>query len=263
MGVNEGSGMQFDQVEMPGPAAPPACARCNLPLDEYFALGGQMFCRACTGGLRNAGSFWRALLFGAGAAALGSLVWFGVYKASKGSSFGLIAIVVGLFVGIAVRKGARGLGGWKYQTLAMVLTYLAITTSYVPVILEQADAVDQQDDDQMADAHPAGGVPAASDTRAKTPLRFGLIVIVFALATTVPFNGGVGLMAGSSSASRCTKRGRSTGAFRSRARSVSAAACPCPRPRPSYPRCRRRPSARERRSTRRARRGAHLRRVPR
>lgn len=194
MGANDGSGMQFDQVEMPGPAAPPACARCNLPLDEYFALGGQMFCRACTGGLRNAGSFWRALLLGAGAAALGSLVWFGVYKASHGSSFGLIGIVVGLFVGIAVRKGARGLGGWKYQTLAMVLTYLAITTSYVPVILEQADAVDQNDDDQVADAQPAGGAPAASDTRAKAPAGFGLIVIVFALATTVPFNGGVGLM---------------------------------------------------------------------
>ena len=72
--VEEGvtTGMQFDKVEGPGPAAPPACAQCSRPLDEYFALGGHMFCRTCVDGFRAGASFWRALLYGAGAAVAGN-----------------------------------------------------------------------------------------------------------------------------------------------------------------------------------------------
>ena len=40
----------------------------------------------------------------------------------------LIAIVVGLFVGRAVRWGSGGRGGRLYQGLAVVLTYLAIVS---------------------------------------------------------------------------------------------------------------------------------------
>jgi hypothetical protein len=138
MGVEPeaGSGMQFDQVEAPAPSGPPACSQCHRPLDEYFALGGHMFCRTCVDGYKRGGSFWRALAFGVGAAALGSFVWYLVSKASNGSSFGIIGIAVGLFIGFAVRKGTRGLGGPGYQALAMALTYVAITTSYVPQLIE-------------------------------------------------------------------------------------------------------------------------------
>ena len=198
MGTDDGagSGMQFDKVETAGPVAAPACARCARPLDEYFELGGHMFCRPCIDGFRGgAGSFWRALLFGVGAAALGSLVWFAVYKLSNGSSFGIIGIAVGLFVGFAVRKGSRGLGGWRYQALAMVLTYLAITTSYVPLILEASvEGPAHADDEQDPTADPTVA-PPASGTHAKAPPPFGMLVLVmFALATTVPFTGGVGFM---------------------------------------------------------------------
>src|SRR5206468_726575 len=49
----------------------------------------------------------------------------------------LIAILVGFFVGKAVSWGSYRRGGWKYQTLAMVLTYLSIVASYVPVIVKE------------------------------------------------------------------------------------------------------------------------------
>ncbi len=39
--------------------------------------------------------------------------------ALTGYEFGLIAVLVGLAVGIAVRKGSSGRGGWRYQVLAM------------------------------------------------------------------------------------------------------------------------------------------------
>ena len=49
---------------------------------------------------------------------------------------GLIAIVVGLMVGVAVRKGSKGRGGWFYQTLAVVLTYGCICAQYMPDIVQ-------------------------------------------------------------------------------------------------------------------------------
>ena len=48
-----------------------------------------------------------------------------------------MAIVVGLLVGYAVRKGSNGRGGWRYQALAMFLTYTSIVSSYVPLIFKE------------------------------------------------------------------------------------------------------------------------------
>ena len=201
--------MQFDKVEGPGPAAPPACAQCHRPLDEYFALGGHMFCRTCIDGFRAGASFWRALLYGAGAAVLGTIVWFAILKLFN-YELGIIGIVVGLFVGVAVRKGARGLGGWKFQALAMALTYVSITASYVPLVLKSmVDAAEK--DERQTKAEPAAGgtanegapsAPAAPppvETGAKKPhaeASGGAIVIalllVFGIALAMPFLAGAG-----------------------------------------------------------------------
>jgi hypothetical protein len=75
------------------------------------------------------------LLYGGLAAAAGTVVW-SLIISLTGYELGLIAIAVGIAVGVAVRKGSRGRGGWKYQSLAMVLTYVSITTSYVPLIVQ-------------------------------------------------------------------------------------------------------------------------------
>ena len=154
--------MQFDQVEAPGPSGPPACAQCHLPLAEYFALGGQMFCRSCVDTYKRAASFWRALAFGVGAAAVGSFVWYLVTKAIKGAPYAIIGVAVGWFIGFAVRKGTRGLGGPAYQALAMALTYVAITTSYVPWLIEEG-------------------------AQASLPFLFGSALVL-------PFMGGVGFL---------------------------------------------------------------------
>jgi hypothetical protein len=58
---------------------------------------------------------------------------------------GIVAIVVGLLVGKAVRKGSNGRGGWRYQALAMVLTYLAIVATYAPPIFQAlGEQIDQR-----------------------------------------------------------------------------------------------------------------------
>jgi Flp pilus assembly protein TadB len=48
---------------------------------------------------------------------------------------GLVAILVGVMVGKAIRRASGGFGGRQQQILAVVLTYFSIATSYIPVII--------------------------------------------------------------------------------------------------------------------------------
>jgi hypothetical protein len=139
--------LQFERAELQEPAAAEAqgvqCAFCQTPIHSvYFDLNGQTACDACRlqaeaelrtrPGVRG---FLRSLAAGFGAAVLGSAIYYGVRELT-GYEVGLISILVGFMVGGAVRWGARGKGGWVYQTLAIGLTYLAIVSTYIPVIVQ-------------------------------------------------------------------------------------------------------------------------------
>ena len=138
--------LQFDVAESAATsnASQPAssCRGCSRPISgEYYQVNGSVVCSSCRASLeRPAGARWqrilRAAALGTLAAIGGSLLYFAV-AAITGREFGLVAIVVGYMVGMAVRKGSRGRGGWAYQTLAIGLTYLAIVTSYVPLIARE------------------------------------------------------------------------------------------------------------------------------
>jgi hypothetical protein len=77
-------------------------------------------------------SLVRAAIYGAGAALAGCALY-AVVAIVTGFEIGLIAIVVGIMVGKAIRHASNGLGGRPQQILAVALTYFAITTSYIPV----------------------------------------------------------------------------------------------------------------------------------
>jgi hypothetical protein len=136
-----GGPLQFDKVDLVAPAAARSCPICKLPItDEYFQIGQAIICKRCAttlgGSKEGRGMFLRALLFGAGAALLGTIVWFAIVQAIK-QEWGLMAIGVGLLVGAAVKRGARGLGGWRYQVAAMVLTYASIICAHASFVLAQ------------------------------------------------------------------------------------------------------------------------------
>ncbi|HEY4159977.1 MAG TPA: hypothetical protein VGM29_17820 [Polyangiaceae bacterium] len=138
-GESEPGALQFDQVELKS-EAPRSCARCRRPIaHEYFETRGAMLCRQCAealgGGAPDPVTFLRALALGAGAALLGTVVWFAIIEFWH-SEVGLVALGVGIAVGAAVRKGSGGRGGTRYQAVAMALTYLSITSSYLLLLLE-------------------------------------------------------------------------------------------------------------------------------
>jgi hypothetical protein len=160
--------LSFDRADFgPASAAPPTCGVCKRPITgPYYAMPKLTVCPPCRDALNAqvaASRTPRALLRAAGPGALaalgGSVVWYAINRIT-GYELGLVAIAVGYVVGRVVRRGSRGIGGPRYQALAMALTYASITFSYVPYVLQalahQAAAAEHRAGNEAAGA-PAGG----------------------------------------------------------------------------------------------------------
>ena len=119
-----------------------ACAACAEPItDVYFEANGKVVCPRCREAVaasRAGGSAFgrllKATLYGIGAGIGGALIWYAVRRMT-GYEVGLIAILVGLMVGGGVKAGSKGRGGVGYQLVAVLLTYLAIASNYIPDIV--------------------------------------------------------------------------------------------------------------------------------
>ena len=128
--------LQFDHVERDGSASSLTCAACSQAIaTSYYEVNGNVTCQRCRNQVMagwnrgsSGGRFARALGLGFGAAVVGAGIYFGI-AALTGYEFGLVAIVVGVLVGGAVRKGSNGRGGRRYQLLAMFLTYTAVVVT--------------------------------------------------------------------------------------------------------------------------------------
>src|ERR1035441_1330847 len=165
-----------------------ACVVCKQPVggSYYQAQGQQVVCPLCAerirAGLQAPGiSLMRAALYGGGAALAGCALY-ALVAIVLHAEIGLIAILVGWMVGKAIRHASNGRGGRRQQILAVLLTYFAITTSYIPVILYHAATNPRVA--QTSDA------PARSDAPAKARPRmsFGTAALFLLLLTAVaPF----------------------------------------------------------------------------
>jgi hypothetical protein len=230
------SALQFDVAESAttdgtGSGGAQSCAQCAASIvASYYEVNGLVVCPRCRGTLDTGddGSRARRLLAAAGlgllAAVGGSLVYFAI-AALTGYEFGLVAIAVGFVVGKAVHRGSRGRGGWAYQTLAVLLTYFAIVSTYIPLAVREfranpthadslrtaiakpdggarADSLDEADDDSTA-ALAAGdsglavaqaGAPAARASRRSGRLGPGMVVVgvlaLLAFAAVIPILAG-------------------------------------------------------------------------
>jgi hypothetical protein len=98
-------------------------------------------------------------------------VWYLIGKLT-GYELSLVAILIGWMVGKAVRWGSGHRGGWRYQVIAMLLTYLSIVSTYVPQLIESFDEAVAEDGvevvegsvDEQAAALVGDGAPGSTQT---------------------------------------------------------------------------------------------------
>ena len=197
--------IQFDRAEFKGDPVPVTCAPCGSAIrSTYYQVGQAITCEQCrwrlesdaTGG-SSAGRFLKAAVLGVVAAGAGAGVYYAV-RALTGYEFGLIAIVVGLVVGSAVRMGSAHRGGLPYQLLAMFLTYASIVSTYIPDIIkgfqeqavaEPAAAAPGAATPPLPVASPVEAAPASTrPAPALTPLTIVMALLaVVAIAFAAPF----------------------------------------------------------------------------
>jgi hypothetical protein len=163
-----------------------ACVVCKQPVggSYYQAQGQQVVCPLCAerirAGLQAAPgiSLMRAALYGGGAALAGCALY-ALVAIVLHAEIGLIAILVGWMVGKAIRHASHGRGGRPQQVLAVVLTYFAITTSYIPVILYQDARVRQTNN---------APVSSSALAEARPRMSFGTAALFLLVLTAVaPF----------------------------------------------------------------------------
>jgi hypothetical protein len=163
-----GAPLQFDSVEPMAPQAEMACANCKTPITSvYHKLNQHVLCSGCRQAVEaryeqgegsSATRFGKALLFGLGGGIAGAVVYALVLVYANVEA-GLLAVLVGFLVGRGVRKGSGNRGGWKYQALAMGLTYLAVSGAYMPLAIKE---MREKDTDAPAAASASAPAPTTS-----------------------------------------------------------------------------------------------------
>lgn len=157
--VDAGAGneeLRFDRViTQSTSSAPPnklavICAACQTPIDTaYYDANGSILCNRCCIVAKSAAEtprgiapFITAGVFGLGAGVVGAGIYYAVIAIAN-LEIGIVAILIGYMVGYAVRKGACGRGGRRFQVLAVALTYASIALAYAPIVVRQAIDADR------------------------------------------------------------------------------------------------------------------------
>jgi hypothetical protein len=144
-----GNELQFERVVTdqlpPATSGAPAvvCAGCHARLEaEYYEVNGRPFCTDCRAKIEAVAETPRGLMplaiaaiCGLGAALAGAAIYYAVIAITN-FEIGLVAILIGYMVGYAVRKGAGGRGGLRFQILAAVLTYGAVGLAYTSLAVK-------------------------------------------------------------------------------------------------------------------------------
>ena len=134
---------QFATAEFAPNSPAMTCAACRRPIDgPYFKINGAQACANCANKIRaqipkdTHAAFVRSLLFGIAGAVAGFALYV-IFALATGLVIGFVSLAVGFIVGKAMNFGSRGAGGRRYQLVAVLLTYLAVSMSAVPIAIYQ------------------------------------------------------------------------------------------------------------------------------
>jgi hypothetical protein len=119
------------------------CKSCKQAISgAYYRVNGSLACERCTTQLKDQlpkdshSAFVRATIFGIGAAIIG-LIGYAAFGIITGIEIGYISLAVGWLIGKAMHKGSNGVGGRRYQAVAAVLTYAAVSMAAIPIYMSQ------------------------------------------------------------------------------------------------------------------------------
>jgi hypothetical protein len=134
---------QFATAEFAPNSAAMTCAACRRPISgPYFQINGAQTCAECANTIQEQipkdshAAYVRALVFGIAGALVGFALYV-IFALLTGLVIGWVSLVVGFIVGKAMNLGSRGVGGRRYQLVAALLTYLAVSMSAVPIAIHQ------------------------------------------------------------------------------------------------------------------------------
>lgn len=189
MKAGESQTPQFATAEYAPNGASMTCGVCKRPIaGSYFQIKGTPVCAGCAAGIRarvpgdSHAAFARALIFGIAGAVVGFALYV-IFALATGLIIGYVSLAVGFMVGKAMQMGSRGAGGLRYQVVAVLLTYVAVSMSAVPIAIYQARhhprAQTQSAQSSMQSAQAAA--PAA-EAGAQPPARMSPGKAIVALA---------------------------------------------------------------------------------
>jgi hypothetical protein len=134
---------QFATAEFASNTPATTCGACKQPITgAYFLINNVVACPACAQDIKASSpsdshaAFARALAFGI-AGAIAGFALYVAFALGTGLVIGYISLAVGFIVGKAMHYGSGGVGGRRYQLVAALLTYLAVSMSAVPIAIHQ------------------------------------------------------------------------------------------------------------------------------
>jgi hypothetical protein len=199
---------QFATAEYSGKAGETKCKACGNPISgPYYQVNGAKICSNCAQEIKDKipkdshAAFGRGVFFGIGGAILGLGIYVG-FALATGLIAGLISLAVGFIVGKAIVMGSGGVGGRRYQVAAVLLTYIAVSLSAVPIAVSQHMKQRSAQAQAQASASSANSLtandshsnpPKMSAAKAVGTLAFIGLVSPF-LALSNPMQGIIGLV---------------------------------------------------------------------
>jgi hypothetical protein len=118
------------------------CKVCRQPITGlYYRANSAMVCGSCADRVKRElpqdshAAFVRGLFFGLGGFLAASIAYSAVGILLQGWTIGYLSLAVGWVVGKAMMAGSRGVGGRRYQMIAVLLTYAAVSMAAIPIAL--------------------------------------------------------------------------------------------------------------------------------
>jgi hypothetical protein len=188
---------QFGTVEYVGTPGGDHCHFCHQPIGTtYYRTNSAMTCASCADKMGRElapdthASFLRAILYGIGAAILG-MILYATFAIVTGIVIGYAALAVGWIVGKAMITGSKGVGGKRYQIVAVLLTYAAVSTAAIPIWIHYAGQhkqTQQSTHNQTSGAEPNSNSDELQGTPPSSrPSRIAAMGTLLALGLASPF----------------------------------------------------------------------------